>query len=258
MKVVFIGCGNVATVLAEKISGAGHEIVQVLSRNENRAKQLATKYNAGYGSFRSTPYAMADIYIVAISDNALSHLDQYPSLGKKIVVHTAGSVSKDVLKALSSSYGIIYPFQSLSKNSISLPSIPIMIDGNTEEVISFLKSFTETFADNIIVADDDQRLKYHIAAVMVSNFTNHLYALAEEFCSNENIEFKNLLPLISETTLRMKDQSPKELQTGPALREDIYTMGKHLQCLTPYPDIKFLYLKISESILKFHQNEKDS
>ena len=41
MKVVLVGSGNVATVLGKVIHNAGHEIVQVLSRNENHAKELA-------------------------------------------------------------------------------------------------------------------------------------------------------------------------------------------------------------------------
>ena len=92
-------------------------------------------------------------------------------------------------------------------------------------------------------------------AVLVNNFTNHLFAVAEEFCEKEYIDFKKLYPLIDETAKRIMEQSPKVVQTGPAVREDIYTMGKHLQLLTPHTDLKYLYLKLSESILKFHQKE---
>ena len=256
MNVVIVGSGNVATVLAKVIHKAGHEIVQILGRNENRAKVLANTYNATWGSFKSTPYSNADLYILAVSDNSLSHLDLYQNLGKKIVLHTAGSVSMEVLQDLSENFGILYPLQTLTKGSEDIYSLPFLINGSSDTVKEFVESFAKTLSPNVSYASDQERLKYHIAAVFVNNFTNHLYAIAEDFCSKEEIDFKKLFPLIRETTDKVMKDSPKNVQTGPALREDIYTMGRHLQMLTSQPDIKYLYLKLSESILKFHQKDQ--
>ncbi|HEY8688786.1 MAG TPA: Rossmann-like and DUF2520 domain-containing protein [Chitinophagaceae bacterium] len=256
MKVVIVGSGNVATVLGKVIHNAGHEIVQVLSRNENHAKELAKIFKCASSSFKSTEYKEADIYLLAITDTALYHLDQYLQLGEKLVVHTAGSVSKEVLKNISSRYGIIYPLQSLTKNfGKKVAEIPLLVDGSNDETKSFIREFCKTFASNITVANDEERLKFHVAAVLVNNFTNHLFAMAEEFCKQENIEFEKLYPLIDETIHRIKSHSPHDVQTGPAIREDIYTLGKHLQILSAHSDLKYLYLKLSESILKLHQKK---
>jgi predicted dinucleotide-binding enzyme len=40
-EIVIIGSGNVASVLGRKFKAAGHEIIQVLSRNAKAASQLA-------------------------------------------------------------------------------------------------------------------------------------------------------------------------------------------------------------------------
>lgn len=255
MKVVLVGSGNVATVLGKVIHNAGHEIVQVLSRNENHAKELATIFNCSSGSFKTPDYKEADIYLLAITDTALYHLDQYIQLGNKLVVHTAGSVSKEVLKNVSSRYGIIYPLQSLIKDSTGDSEIPLLVDGSNEDSLAFIKEFSKTFSNKVAIADDQQRLRYHVAAVLVNNFTNHLFAMGDEFCKTENIDFEKLYPLIEETTRRVKTHPPQTVQTGPAIREDIYTLGKHLQILSSHPDLKYLYLKLSESILKLHQKK---
>lgn len=255
MRVVMIGSGNVATTLCKIIFKAGHQIVQVLGRNDNNAKMLAQVYGCEWGNFKSTTYLEGDIYILAINDNSLAHLDNYPSMGKKLVVHTAGSVVMDVLAPLSKNYGVLYPLQSLNKHNEVAGDIPFLVNGNSAEVISSITSFGKTLSNNVSYVTDEQRLKYHVAAVIVNNFTNHLYALAKDFCDKEEIDFEKLFPLINETTNRIKGKSPKELQTGPALREDIYTMGKHLKLLTKHEEIKYLYLKLSESILKFHKEE---
>ena len=255
MKVVLVGSGNVATILGNVIHNAGHQIVQVLSRNENHAAQLAAVFGCGSGSFRTTPYQEADLYLLAITDTALYHLDQYVQLGNRLVVHTAGSVSREVLKNVSSRNGILYPLQSLVRNSGAIPPIPLLIDGCDEAVLKEISAFARTLSPEVSQADDQERLRYHVAAVLVNNFTNHMYAMADDFCRKENISFKNLYPLIIETTQRIRDHSPQSVQTGPAIREDIYTLGKHLAVLSAHPDLKYLYLKLSESILKLHQKK---
>lgn len=255
MRVVLVGSGNVATVLGKVIHNAGHEIVQVLSRNENHAKELAKVFKCSSGSFRSTDYKEADVYLLAITDTALYHLDQYVQLVNKLVVHTAGSVSKEVLKNISSRYGIIYPLQSLIKDSEDSLEIPLLVDGSDDDTLAIIKEFSNTLSNNVAVANDEERLKYHVAAVLVNNFTNHLFAMGDEFSKKENIDFEKLFPLIDETIRRVKTHPPQSVQTGPAIREDIYTLGKHLQILSAHPDLKYLYLKLSESILKLHQKK---
>lgn len=86
--------------------------------------------------------------------------------------------------------------------------------------------------------------------MVVSNFSNHLFALAEQFCKKENIDFKLLEPLIFETANRLSIYSPNEVQTGPAIRNDVFTLDKHIQLLRNHPRLKYMYLKLTESIMK--------
>jgi hypothetical protein len=79
-----------------------------------------------------------------------------------------------------------------------------------------------------------------------------MYALAEIFCQKEKIEFKNMIPLVNELNRRVSLHSPFLTQTGPAMRDDIFTLNRHLQALSPHPDLKYIYLKMSESIIKIH------
>jgi predicted short-subunit dehydrogenase-like oxidoreductase (DUF2520 family) len=256
MKVVIAGSGNVASVLSSLIAKAGHEIVQVASRNVEHAQVLASKYNAQAVSLYEPRFAAADIYIVALADVALDSIEKVTGFKNKLVVHTAGSVSLEVLKNSSSTYGVLYPLQTLSKVTHEIPEIPFLIDGNTKETVHRVTEFARSLSVNVIQANDQGRLHYHVAAVFVSNFTNHFYAIAENYCEKEKINFKNLLPLINEVTSRINFNSPKDVQTGPAIREDIATLNLHLQTLSAHPDLKYLYLKLSESILKMHEKKR--
>lgn len=250
MRVVIIGSGNVATVMGRLISRSHHQVVQVVSRTPEHAKTLAGELHCAYSGSNDAVDKSADLYLVAVSDGALYELNKSFHLGHKLILHTAGSVPKDILKDISMNYGVLYPLQSLRREMDYPANIPFLIDGNSEETLTLTADFARTFSDNVSKAADEERLKLHVAAVVVSNFTNHLYALAEEFCQKENINFKLLAPLIKETAARAATHSPALMQTGPAVRNDVFTLDKHLRLLDKYPQLKYIYLKLTDSIMK--------
>ena len=249
MEIVIIGSGNVATVLGRKFKAAGHRILQVVSRNASAASKLAYELDTQSTNFPVIINRQAEIYIIAVSDDAIDDITYELKLPGKIVVHTAASVSKDILKNVSEHYGVFYPLQSLRKELKDIPDAPIFFDGNDD----FTKKKLEALANSIsyeyvLQAGDDARLKLHVAAVLVSNFTNHLYKLAEDYCKKEGIDFKELIPLIEETATRVREISPQKTQTGPALRNDEETIQKHLELLSSHPQLKKVYEFMTESI----------
>jgi predicted short-subunit dehydrogenase-like oxidoreductase (DUF2520 family) len=249
MRIVIIGSGNVATVLGRVFKKNNHQVIQVMSRHHANAKILADELGCAYTNYDGVTDMSADLYLVAITDGVLFDLNKSFSLGDKLIVHTAGSVSKDVLKDISTHYGILYPFQSLRKEMDVLPEIPLLVDGNTEAATTLIEDFAKTLSPDVRRTTDEERLKLHVAGVVVNNFTNHLYAMAEDFCQKENIDFKLLFPLIQETTRRITRYSAKDVQTGPAVRNDVFTLDKHLRILSAHPKLKYIYLKMTDSIM---------
>lgn len=249
MQVVIIGSGNVASVLGRLCNQNGHTVVQVVSRNATHAKLLADELHCEFADYQGKMNSDAEIYLVAVADTALFDLDKSFSLGNKLILHTAGSVSKDVLQSLSVNYGVLYPVQSLRKEMQYGHDIPLLIDGNTEETTTLIEDFAKTISNQVGKANDEQRLKLHVAAVVVSNFTNHLYALAEDFCKKEGVDFGLLAPLIMETAERVQKSSPADVQTGPAVRNDTFTIEKHLRVLNNHPSLKYMYIKLTDSIM---------
>jgi predicted short-subunit dehydrogenase-like oxidoreductase (DUF2520 family) len=250
MKVLIIGAGNVATVLGRRIKSAGHDIVQVVSRSMDNAGVLAAELECSAAASFAAMKKDADLYIAAMSDAALNEIKENINLGEKVIVHTAGSISKDVLKGVSANYGVMYPLQSLSKeNQNSDVKLPLLIDGNNEFTIEVLQSLAGSISPVVNIMTDDGRLKLHVAAVVANNFTNHLYSLAYDFCKKEAIDFDMLQPLIEETALRLKRHPPTEMQTGPAKRKDIITLDKHLRILNTHPQLRSIYLKMTDSIM---------
>ncbi len=249
MRIVMMGSGNVGTVLARKLHLAGHPLLQVYSRNPDHAKILAEQVGARAVWAVKDISPEADVYLLAISDNELSRIEEWNFFTTKLVAHTAGSISIDVLKNISPQYGVFYPLQSLRKELDVINGIPILIDGNTGEVKEKLSQLAKSISENVQPADDEIRKKLHLAAVVVNNFSNYLYTLAKEYCDREGVDFGLILPLIAEGAARLRDNSPALLQTGPAARKDTDTLIAQRKLLKEYPELTVIYDAFTAQLL---------
>lgn len=249
MNIVIIGTGNTATVLGRKLVAAGHRIVQVFGRDSNAASRLAYELNTESTSYWNVVNRQADLYLLAVSDIAIAEIRRELNLPDRTVVHTAASVPKNILKGAAAHYGVLYPLQSLKKETLSLPEIPVIIDASDPDTLALLDGLAHSISDTVVEADDEQRAKLHLAAVFCNNFTNHLYALAADYCAREGLDFRLLLPLIRETAARVATMPPQQSQTGPALRNDRSTIDRHLALLRDHPALQRIYTLMTESIL---------
>lgn len=248
MDIVIIGTGNTASVLGKKLFNAGHRIVQVYGRDSNAASKLAYEVGTESTNYYNVITRSADLYLVAVSDSAVAEVADELQLTGQLVVHTAASVPLQVLEGRASHYGVFYPLQSLKQEVEQLPDIPIIIDASDKWTLDMLDVLAHTISSRVYAAGDQMRLKLHLAAVMVNNFTNHLFALVENYCKQEDLDFTLLLPLIQETAVRLNDLPAAKTQTGPAVRNDAVTINKHLDLLQKYPQLKKLYGLFTESI----------
>jgi predicted short-subunit dehydrogenase-like oxidoreductase (DUF2520 family) len=249
MDIVILGSGNVAAVLGRKFKAAGHHIVQIYSRNASAASHLAYEWDTDSTNYISLISREAEVYLVAVNDEAIAGVVADLRLPGKVVAHTAASVPADILKSVTDHYGVFYPLQSLRKEMTDLPEIPVYFDGHDAVAKSKLGALAMSISGGKATeGNDDSRLKLHVAAVVVSNFVNHLYVLAADYCRKEGIAFDQLYPLIAETANRIQELSPRDSQTGPALRHDAATIRKHLDLLRDHPQLRNIYVLLTESI----------
>ncbi|HEV2482202.1 MAG TPA: DUF2520 domain-containing protein [Puia sp.] len=254
MKVVIIGSGNVATVMGGKIAAAGHTILQVVARRPEAAAALGREWGAEAVTEWAAVRRDADLYILSISDRAITELSGVLQLPDRLVVHTAGAVPLRALAGISMRCGVLYPLQSMRKEIRPFPEFPLLIDACDPEDLILLETFARSIAPQVQRADDAYRLKCHVAAVLVNNFGNFLFVLARDFCDREHIDFGLLQPIIGETAARLEHYPPRQVQTGPAIRGDAATMQRHLELLAGYPRIKTFYELFSAQIAAYFRN----
>lgn len=257
MNVILFGSGNTATVLAKLMVAKQHSVLQVWSRSVVNAQELTSKVGGIAVEFLKDITTDGDLYIIAVADDAITDVAAQLKLKNKMTVHTAGSVSKEVLKNSSSSYGVLYPLQTMRKEMAVIPEIPFLIDGGSEDVKVLISDFAKELSGSVAFANDEERLHMHLAAVVVNNFTNHLYAVAENLCKQQHLNFQMLLPLIQETAMRLTQFPAKNAQTGPAKRGDIATINKHLNLLKENKKLQFIYQTLSNSILDMYHKKEE-
>ncbi len=250
-RIVLIGSGNVATHLATALKDAGKEIVQIYSRTPANAKELAGKVNAGFTNNTEDIISEADLYVIAVSDDALTEVANNIDVDNNLIVHTSGSAPMNILKGCSENYGVIYPLQTFSKSKkVDFSKIPVCIEANNIENTERLKSLALSLTDKIYFVDSEKRKTLHLAAVFASNFPNFMYSVAQKIVMENGLDFDILKPLITETAEKVQQISPTNAQTGPAKRGDDKIMKLHLQMLEEYPDFQEFYRVLSEGIGK--------
>jgi len=250
MNIVFIGSGNLATHLSQALKSAGHSILQVYSRTEAHAAQLALKLGCSHTSQFESVRPDAEAYILAVNDDAIAPLVSGLALNNPdaLYIHTAGSVSIDVFLGHASRYGVLYPMQTFSKSRpVDFGPVPCFIEGSDAAVLSQLQSLAGSISTQVIPADSQKRKHLHLAAVLACNLTNHCYRLAERVLEQEDIDFRLYLPLIQETADKVSSLSPREAQTGPMVRYDVGVMDLQLSLL-PDERTRQIYRLMAESI----------
>jgi len=238
-----------ATQLGLALHNEGYLISQVYSRSQKNASILSKKLKAEAISDIKKLSSDSTIYIIAVKDDAIESVAKQLKLKDKIVIHTSGSVSMEVLQKSSKNYGAFYPLQTFSKEKQSnFKTIPICIEANNNNTSTTLQYFAKSISSNVKRVNSEQRKKIHLAAVFACNFSNHMYAIAEQLLAKDKLSLDLLKPLIEETANKIKENKPSKVQTGPAIRKDKNTMDAHLKMLSKEKDLKKMYELISKSI----------
>ena len=240
MKIVLIGRGRLATNLEHALLSAGHEVASINSR-----------------TLEALPLE-ADVYIVAVKDAALADVIRAATKGREsqLFVHTAGSMPMDIFKGLTVHYGVFYPMQTFSKERlVDFNDISVFLETNDAVSMERLKMLSTTLTTHIYELDSEGRKHLHLAAVFACNFVNHCYALSAEVLAAKGLPFSAMLPLVDETAQKVHELSPREAQTGPAVRGDQNVMQMQANMLAGNPAVKQIYEALSNDIQRLADND---
>ncbi|MCX6246877.1 MAG: DUF2520 domain-containing protein [Bacteroidetes bacterium] len=249
--VVILGAGRLAVNLSMAIRKNGYTVVEVYNRTESKGKELARKLKATYVEDPEKLTQDAGLYILAVSDAAIPALLGRLRTGNRLIVHTSGAVDMEVLRQVSTNFGVIYPPQTFSADSkLRFRNVPLCIEASSAANLRLLKDFAGTLSEKVYLINSRQRKILHLSAVFASNFTNFMMAISEELLLENGMDFGILEPIIRQTADNASSGDVFKMQTGPAVREDLETIRTHLELLSAHPDYKEIYDLITRNIIK--------
>ncbi len=247
MKISIVGYGNVGSFLAKALLAIGCEIVEIVVRNVPTDKDF-DNFTSNFDLRESH----AELILIAVKDEAVAEVASRLLLRDGVcVAHTSGSIPIEAISEFHQNAAVFYPLQTFSKGkNIDWKKVPICIEANHQNAKEKLLALARLISDNVFQINSTQRSEIHLAAVMVCNFSNLLYILADELLAEKQLPFSILKPLIEETVEKALNMPPIQAQTGPAKRGDKTVIEKHLAMLEDKKDVQQIYKILSEAIMK--------
>lgn len=241
-KLGFIGAGTVGTALALRLSAEGYQVVAVSDRTHTSAEKLAQTITDCRAVRNNQAAAdIADFVFITTPDAAIgtvaAEVKWHPEQG---VVHCSGADSTEVLKPardLGARVGAFHPLQTFASVKQAIDNIP----GSTfaleaeEPLLTTLKEMAAALDGHWIELKASDKVVYHAAAVIASNYLVTLVKLATDLWQTFNISRQEatlaLMPLLRGTLNNLENVGIPDCLTGPIARGDIGTITKHLNAL---------------------------
>jgi len=245
----FVGAGNVATHLAQAFRSAGFSIGGIYSRTHVSALALVEKVGGRVCTSVAEVMQNTRMVVVAVPDHALSSLIDFLVPEDVIIVHTCGALEMDIFSSKAAHYGVLYPVQTFSREAeVELNNVPFCIEASDKNSLEVLRKIASAVSDNVIEIDSDRRKVLHLAAVFACNFTNTMYAIADDILKGTDMPFQLLHLLILETAHKSTLNQPWNVQTGPARRNDLTSIQTHEAMLKEMASYKEIYTLLSNAI----------
>ncbi len=247
--VSIIGTGNVATHIATSLYKMGVTVDFVVGRTLQKAHELADRIGATASDDFSGCFFSSHFVIVAVNDDSYAEVISKLNIKESsVILHTSGSLPMSIFKPNFSNFGVFYPLQTFSMDrEISFDHIPLCIEASSDKVYEQIKRLAGFLSEDVRNINSEERGQIHLAAVFCNNFSNYMFACAQELLADSKISFDILFPLILESAKKTIDLGPQKAQTGPAKRGDFSIINKHLAMIED-PKLRELYSILSTQI----------
>lgn len=254
----FIGAGTVGTALAVHFKQKNYPITAVSSRSPASAKRFSQFIpNCHICPTNQEVVNKADLVFLTIPDDAIK--ETVASLAwspHKMVVHTSGAASLDVLEpakragALVGSFHPLQTFASIPQAIDNLPGSFFAIE-STGRLKEILIEMARSLDGQWIELKGGQKELYHLSAVLACNYWVTLVDIACSLWKNFNLPKEKaltaLLPLLQGTLNNLQNVGLPHALTGPIARGDMSTVEKHLKAIKNFaPQLLTLYKELGK------------
>jgi predicted short-subunit dehydrogenase-like oxidoreductase (DUF2520 family) len=196
-----IGRGRLGAALASALRQANYEVEGPLGRGAD-----------GHG---------ADAVILCVPDSEIAAAAALVSPGA-IVGHCSGATGLDLLaphEAFS-----LHPLMTVTRSGASFAGAGAAIAGSTPRALGLAAGLAAALGMQAVEVAEADRVAYHAAASMASNFLVTLEAAAERLANSVGVDRRLLVPLVRATVENWAALGAQHALTGPVARGDQATV----------------------------------
>ena len=155
--------------------------------------------------------------------------------GRTVVLHTSGALPASVLAPLAAEGANVLSFHPLQavvadSDAHTLDGVYVGLEGEPRAVAAGVE-LVSALGLRYVVVPAEAKPRYHLAAVMASNFVVTLLGVVQEVLGSVGIDRADamaiLTPLLQGTLDNLAANGPEDALTGPVARGDVETLRRH-------------------------------
>lgn len=261
MVIGIIGAGKVGTTIGKYLSKRDIAVSGFYSRSYESAHEAAdfTKTKA-YRDIDEL-VKVSDTLFITTPDGEISNMWDCITKNElvgKTICHFSGSLSSNVFFEIGTTGArgcSIHPMYAFSDKFTSYRQFCTAIltmEGN-DKAVNMMKKLFEDLGHKVMTVQAEDKIKYHAAAAMASNYMVGLFQMSLDLLSecgfSEADSYELLGPLVKGNMETVIQSGTKAALTGPVERNDITTVQQHLDSFSN-ENVKRVYQAIGKELVK--------
>jgi predicted short-subunit dehydrogenase-like oxidoreductase (DUF2520 family) len=248
--VAIVGAGRVGSTLGRLLRQKGWRIGAVITRSMRTARAARRRIGSGQPQAGlSQAVFVADLILIATPDRAiaetaeaLARIASSKAWRGKIVLHTSGALSSDLLRPLArrgAAIGSLHPLQTFSGRTVpSFARCTCAIEGSPG-ALRMARRICREFGAVPVVLPRGRKAAYHAGAALAAGHALALMEVAVRILVKAGFPrqraIRALLPLTRQTLANYERVGPRAAWTGPLNRGDFGVIEQHLEALRHLP-----------------------
>lgn len=276
-RISLIGVGAVGSALAVALDARGAQIVALASRHPDRAR-LVAKALSSHPPVTSPERALAgaDLVLLAVPDDAIAEVAaSLPWRAGQAAIHLSGARGLDALDTVTArgaQVAAIHPLMTFPAGvAVPSPSEQLArmagcvwaLEASAPALAATLETLIASLGGSVVRLRAEDRVPYHIAAVLSSNYVTTLLAAAtrlwEPFTGESADPLVALLPLLRASVANIERVGLPDALSGPIARGDTGTIARHLAWLEAHAaepgvaDLRAAYIALARLAIPLAQ-----
>ena len=264
-RIAIVGPGRLGRALALELKRAGYTISEIVSRSsvasKRKAGDLARKVKAHVSTSDRARLDAAIVWFCVPDREIAASARQLASVvdwTNKIAFHSSGALASDELNALrrhGAAVASVHPMMTFVNGSIaSLQGVPFAIEGDKAAVL-VARRVVKNLGGEAFAIRKQQKAAYHARGSFASPLLVALLVTGEQLARKAGLSAvearKKMLPIVKQTIANYEALGPAGAFSGPIVRGDAETVGKHGRALAKTPEARAVYLALARAALRY-------